>query len=116
MKKHLKLFEEFVEEKKKANKPKKNTAAKMKDVDKKIKKAVKKAKTAVKDVKKSQEEIKGDKATPEDKMRGALAKLQTQKHQADIKKQSVKKMELAVKSKIQTLKKKEKAAKKLEEE
>jgi len=97
MKKHLKLFEEFVEEKKKANKPKKNTAAKMKDVDKKIKKHVKKAKGAVKDVKKSQEEIKADKASPEDKMRGALAKIQTQKHKADIQKETIKKKELAVK-------------------
>tara|TARA_B100001287_G_scaffold264746_1_gene256923 strand:+ start:2741 stop:3121 length:381 start_codon:yes stop_codon:yes gene_type:complete len=121
------LFEEFIEEKKKKKKkpqkpknkkPKKNTAEKMKDVDKKIKKIVKKAKKSQKEVKSQQDEIKDKpgKTTPQDKMRGALSKVQTQKHRTDIDKQLIKKKELAIKSKIDTLKKKEKAQKELEDE
>ena len=88
----------------------------MKDINKKMKKTVKKGKDSMKDVKAVQTQSKkaAGETGPEDKMRGALAKIQVQKQKADLQKQTLKKKELSVKSKIQTLKKKEKAQKELE--
>ena len=101
-------YKDFVFEKKGA----KNTAAKVKDAAKKQKKAVKKVKDLMKKDKENKEKIKDGDSGPADKMSGLLLKVQTQSAMADVQKAGIKKKELELKSKLDTIKKSEKAKKK----
>ena len=101
--KTIKTFESFISEKKKNN-----TTTKIKAVTKKQKKAVKKVKKFLKKDKEIANDVKDGKADSSDKMRSMLFKLQAKGAKVDVQKTDLKKKELEVRSKLDTIRKSKK--------
>lgn len=104
--KTLKTFKNFISEKKD------NTASKIKKTAKKQKSAVKKVKKFLKKDKGVTNDIKDGKADSADKIKSMIFKLKAKSAQNDVIKIDLKKKELELKSKLDTIKK----SKKKEEE